>query len=349
VIGDDAQAMTILLKPGFAPIEQYSDDPRFRQGPWTDIYAMAAVFYFAVTGRPPPASASRVMRDSVAPLADARPAGFSVPFLQAIDRGLSLQPDDRPRSIAEFRAALWADELPDTTAVVAPAPRAERVTGHAGSHAISAITAPSPTEPVRAGTSRPSRLLPLVGGALAAVAVTIVGWMALESGDPPVRPAAHGALMQARTPEVATDQAAASAPSAAVTPQAAGRDAVAPAAQEPTTVAASAPTEPMKATPASTPISTPVQTKAPAAAAAAHPAASEAKASAPANGTLRLAVKPWAEIRVGGVKKGVSPPLKDLALPAGRHTIELRNPAAAPVTRVIDVQPGRAVTITHQF
>ena len=77
VIANDAQAMTVMLKPGYAPIEQYSDDPRFRQGPWTDIYAMAAVFFFAVTGKPPPASASRVMRDSVSPLASVQPTGYS--------------------------------------------------------------------------------------------------------------------------------------------------------------------------------------------------------------------------------------------------------------------------------
>src|SRR5687768_13710693 len=100
VIASDAQAMTVMLKPGYAPIEQYSDDPRFRQGPWTDIYALAAVFFFAITGKAPPASASRVMRDSVSPLRSARPAGFGLPFLLAIDKGLSLQPQDRPRSIA---------------------------------------------------------------------------------------------------------------------------------------------------------------------------------------------------------------------------------------------------------
>jgi hypothetical protein len=64
---------------------------------------------------------------------------------------------------------------------------------------------------------------------------------------------------------------------------------------------------------------------------------------------VRLAIKPWAEIRVAGAKKGVSPPLKQLALPAGRHTIELRNPAAPPVTRVIEVKADRTVTLQHQF
>ena len=122
VIADDVQAMTVMLKPGYAPIEQYSDDPRFRQGPWTDVYAMAAVYFFGVTGKAPPASASRVMRDSVSPLNDVRPAGFSAAFLKAIDKGLSLQPEDRPRSMDEFRALLYgSDGGPSWTAPPEPA------------------------------------------------------------------------------------------------------------------------------------------------------------------------------------------------------------------------------------
>ena len=374
VIGDDAQAMTILLKPGFAPIEQYSDDPRFRQGPWTDIYAMAAVLYFAVTGRPPPASASRVMRDSVAPLAESRPAGFSLPFLRAIDRGLSLQPDDRPRSIAEFRAALWAEDSPVTATPAAKAPRAEPV--------------PAPTQPGVAPDAepsrvdarrRPSRRLPLVGGALAALAVVTAGWMALQPTDPPAQPVAQpvaqGTVKPAGAPEAAMDAAETSASSK---PQAA-RDPAMSAQADATGVASSTkstdstnstdsmvatdaaaataparprPTKDVPRRPAAEPARmapAPAAPAAPAVAASAAGANRDVKPPAAGNGTLRLAIKPWAEIRVDGAKKGVSPPLKDLALTAGRHTIELRNPAAAPVTRVIDVQPGRAVTISHQF
>jgi hypothetical protein len=62
-----------------------------------------------------------------------------------------------------------------------------------------------------------------------------------------------------------------------------------------------------------------------------------------------FAVKPWAEVRVDGVVRGHSPPLKQLTLPAGRHTIELRNPAAAPVKQQIEVRANQPTTVSQQF
>jgi len=61
VISDMTQALTVILKPGYAPLEQYAEVPHMKQGPWTDIYALAAVVYFAITRRTPPPSVGRMM------------------------------------------------------------------------------------------------------------------------------------------------------------------------------------------------------------------------------------------------------------------------------------------------
>ncbi|HOA92841.1 MAG TPA: serine/threonine-protein kinase, partial [Quisquiliibacterium sp.] len=107
VIGDMTQALTVILKPGYAPIEQYADDPSVRQGPWTDVYALAAVAYFAIMGKAPTPAVSRMMRDPLKPLTEAAAnSGFSRQFLSAIDRALAVRPEDRPQSVEAFRAEL---------------------------------------------------------------------------------------------------------------------------------------------------------------------------------------------------------------------------------------------------
>ena len=55
------------LNPGFAPIEQYAHDPTMPEGPWTDVYAVAAVIRFAITGKALPALAARMAADTLQP------------------------------------------------------------------------------------------------------------------------------------------------------------------------------------------------------------------------------------------------------------------------------------------
>ncbi|MET1077913.1 MAG: protein kinase [Pseudomonas sp.] len=106
VLGDLQQALTVVVKPGYAPIEQYAEDLSIPQGPWTDIYAVGAVLYFAITGQPPAASVSRMMKDTLEPLAKTPREGYSQSFLEAVDHALALQPGDRPQSVADLRQRL---------------------------------------------------------------------------------------------------------------------------------------------------------------------------------------------------------------------------------------------------
>jgi hypothetical protein len=106
VIGDMTQALTVILKPGYAPIEQYAEVPDLKQGPWTDLYALASVVYFAITGQAPVPAVARVMSDPLVPLVESARGRYSQDFLAAIDSALAVKPEHRPQSVEEFRSRL---------------------------------------------------------------------------------------------------------------------------------------------------------------------------------------------------------------------------------------------------
>jgi serine/threonine protein kinase len=107
VIGDMTQALTVILKPGYAPVEQYAEIPGMKQGPWTDVYALAGVAYYALRGRTPPPSVGRLVTDSYEPLSGGiLAARYSERFLAAIDHALVVRPEGRTRSVAELKAEI---------------------------------------------------------------------------------------------------------------------------------------------------------------------------------------------------------------------------------------------------
>ncbi len=102
----DAATAPQLLTPGYAPIEQYLGEA---QGPWTDLYALAATLYWLVAGERPPEAPERQLAPARYRSALQAGAGrYGPAFLKAIDWGLQLQPGDRPQSVAAFRQALFA-------------------------------------------------------------------------------------------------------------------------------------------------------------------------------------------------------------------------------------------------
>jgi serine/threonine protein kinase len=103
------KTVSALVKPGYSPYEQYAETSR-QQGPWTDIYAFAATLYHAVTGKRPPDSPSRMLKDEMVAVREAALGGYRSTFLDAVQHALSLAVDSRPKSVAVWRSALLAPE-----------------------------------------------------------------------------------------------------------------------------------------------------------------------------------------------------------------------------------------------
>jgi len=106
VISGASQALTVILKPGYAPVEQYADVPAMKQGAWTDVYALCAVLYAAITGKAPVPSVGRTIKDELQPVSALARGRYSAGFLAAIDDGLAVRPEDRPQTIAALRERL---------------------------------------------------------------------------------------------------------------------------------------------------------------------------------------------------------------------------------------------------
>jgi eukaryotic-like serine/threonine-protein kinase len=83
--------------------------------------------------------------------------------------------------------------------------------------------------------------------------------------------------------------------------------------------------------------------------AAAPPAAPVAAPVPTGTGTVELDIAPWGEVFVDGKPIGVSPPLLQLTLPAGRHGVEIRYGDKAAVTAQVDVDPAKPLQIRHRF
>jgi serine/threonine-protein kinase len=88
--------------------------------------------------------------------------------------------------------------------------------------------------------------------------------------------------------------------------------------------------------------------RAPDAAATAGGAATPAATPA-GTGVIAIAVAPWGEVFVDGASAGISPPLTELMLAAGRHRIEIRNGDLPPFVQQIDLAAGDTQKIKPKF
>lgn len=100
--GHENKTMTVILKSGYAPPEQYLSDGK--QGAWTDIYALCATMYMTLTGFAPPESIRRIQQEELPSLAEH--ADISSWQAATIEKGMSLTAADRFQNMESLYQAL---------------------------------------------------------------------------------------------------------------------------------------------------------------------------------------------------------------------------------------------------
>ena len=98
-VEDSEQENSVLLKPGFAPPEQYSKNGN--QNTWTDVYALAATLYYIVSGKVPQDSLSRMQADQLQPL-DQMGLPISASMAQAVRHALEIDYAKRTQTCTQF-------------------------------------------------------------------------------------------------------------------------------------------------------------------------------------------------------------------------------------------------------
>ncbi|MCF8210295.1 MAG: protein kinase [Rhodoferax sp.] len=168
-MSERSRSLSVVLSEGYAPYEQYHR--RGEQGPWTDIYACAAVLYHAFAGEPPPPATERMTKDELSIGA----LGITATLANALRLGLAVNHKNRPQTMAAFQALLL-----ERTASVQPLNAQTRSAPNVPPVPVTKLPqVKTPTQ--RKKTSARTRIFTL----LALVLVMIAVWKILQTRENP--------------------------------------------------------------------------------------------------------------------------------------------------------------------
>jgi hypothetical protein len=298
-----------------------SGDPMLLPSPdvgaaWTeagDMHDLAAVVHYAITREFPPAAP---LQGRMLPAGDE----YSEGFINAVDRCLSPDPQQRPHTIEQLRNLLGivplGPAIPAQAVPAAPPP----------APAVSFLKEPAPVAE-KGGLKRWFMLAAAATVLFAALGALLALLHQADSRDT-VMLALPGDTPAPQAPPATTAPLPAAADEETIVTDPAGLAATQPPAEAP---AAAAPE------PAAGPAAAPAPAPAP------HPPAAAAGAS------YKLVIKPWGMVQVDGVDRGASPPLKRLTLAPGQHTIRIVNPNYPEHTVMVNAVKGATAVIEMDF
>jgi serine/threonine-protein kinase len=337
--------------PYYMAPEQVRQQPVDRR---CDVFSLGVVLYELLTGRRPFGGANlaeitTAVCEHEPPRADMVDASVPRALADVAARAMAKLPAERYRSARalsrDLRLWLDAQDVVDDRAEASPAtaPLAARrrplalALGIAGALALTvgmgALWLRQPVVPA------PPAATAVGGPGAAAAAAPVVTPQAAAAAMPPLVPGASGAQATAVLRHVGSSDAGTSSPATAP-----ARSQTKPVARTATAARAGDRATSAAAAPART-----GRGNAHAKSAVATVATTASPTPAAPSGILIVAVNPWGQVEVDGAPAGVAPPLSQLTLAEGEHTIVLRNADFAPHRVTVNVQAGQSVTVRHRF